>query len=128
MFGEGISKIGEIIDLGVDYGVIKKSGSWFSYGDRKLGQGRDAVKELFKTDTALADEIETKVREGDESARSRSSPPAPPKHSGWRPGAFRHTGAQTENEGYGLHGRRRKNHRGAVGRPAPFLYQNLQER
>ncbi|HCP59757.1 MAG TPA: recombinase RecA [Alistipes obesi] len=63
MFGEGISKIGEIIDLGVDYGVIKKSGSWFSYGDRKLGQGRDAVKELFKTDTALADEIETKVRE-----------------------------------------------------------------
>ena len=49
--------------LGVDYGVIKKSGSWFSYGDRKLGQGRDAVKELFKTDTALADEIETKVRE-----------------------------------------------------------------
>ena len=63
IFGEGISKIGEIIDLGVDYGVIKKSGSWFSYGDRKLGQGRDAVKELFKTDTALADEIETKVRE-----------------------------------------------------------------
>ena len=63
MFGEGISKIGEIIDLGVDYGVIKKSGSWFSHGDRKLGQGRDAVKELFKTDTALADEIETKVRE-----------------------------------------------------------------
>ena len=63
MFGEGISKAGEIIDLGVDYGVIKKSGSWFSYGDRKLGQGRDAVKELFKTDTALADEIETKVRE-----------------------------------------------------------------
>ena len=60
IFGEGISKIGEIIDLGVDYGVIKKSGSWFSYGDRKLGQGRDAVKELFKTDTALA---ETKVRE-----------------------------------------------------------------
>ena len=63
MFGEGISKIGEIIDLGVDYGVIKKSGSWFSYGDRKFGQARDAVKELFKTDTALADEIETKVRE-----------------------------------------------------------------
>lgn len=63
IFGEGISKIGEIIDLGVDYGVIKKSGSWFSYGDRKLGQGRDAVKELFKTDTALTDEIETKVRE-----------------------------------------------------------------
>ena len=46
MFGEGISKIGEIIDLGVDKGIIKKSGSWFSYGDQKLGQGRDAVKEL----------------------------------------------------------------------------------
>ena len=63
MFGEGISRAGEIIDLGVDKGIIKKSGSWFSYGDTKLGQGRDAVKELFKTDTALADEIETKVRE-----------------------------------------------------------------
>ena len=48
MFGEGISKIGEIIDLGVDYGIIKKSGSWFSYGDRKIGQGRDSVKELLK--------------------------------------------------------------------------------
>ena len=47
-FGEGISKIGEIIDLGVDYGIIKKSGSWFSYGDRKIGQGRDSVKELLK--------------------------------------------------------------------------------
>ena len=63
MFGEGISHSGEIFDVGADLGVIKKSGSWFSYGDRKLGQGRDAVKELFKTDTALADEIETKVRE-----------------------------------------------------------------
>ena len=48
MYGEGISKIGEIIDLGVDQGIIKKSGSWFSYGDRKIGQGRDAVKEAFK--------------------------------------------------------------------------------
>ena len=47
MYGEGISKIGEIIDLGVDQGIIKKSGSWFSYGDRKIGQGRDAVKEAF---------------------------------------------------------------------------------
>ncbi len=63
MYGEGISKIGEIIDLGVDYGVIKKSGSWFSYGERKLGQGRDAVKELLKTSTELAEEIEAKVRE-----------------------------------------------------------------
>ena len=63
MFGEGISKIGEIIDLGVDYGVLKKAGSWFSYGDRKIGQGRDAVKELLKNDAALAAEIEEKVRE-----------------------------------------------------------------
>ena len=63
MYGEGISKIGEIIDLGVDYGVIKKSGSWFSYGDRKIGQGRDAVKELLKNDEELRNEIEAKVRE-----------------------------------------------------------------
>lgn len=62
MFGQGISKIGEIIDLGVDYGVIKKSGSWFSYGDRKLGQGRDAVKELLSNDEALSAEIEDLVR------------------------------------------------------------------
>ena len=63
MFGEGISKIGEIIDLGVDYGVIRKAGSWFSYGERKIGQGRDAVKELLKNDAALSAEIEEKVRE-----------------------------------------------------------------
>ena len=63
MFGEGISKIGEIIDLGVDYGVIKKAGSWFSYGDKKIGQGRDSVKEALKNDQALADEVEAKVRE-----------------------------------------------------------------
>lgn len=63
MYGEGISKIGEIIDLGVDKGMIKKSGSWFSYGDQKLGQGRDAVKELLKGNDALREEIEAKVRE-----------------------------------------------------------------
>ncbi len=63
IYGEGISRIGEIIDLGVDNGIIKKSGSWFSYGERKLGQGREAVKELLTTDTALAAEIEAKVRE-----------------------------------------------------------------
>ncbi len=63
MFGEGISKIGEILDLGVDLGVIKKSGSWFSYGDRKLGQGRDAVKDLLIGDLELQAEIEAKVRE-----------------------------------------------------------------
>ncbi len=63
MFGEGISRIGEIIDLGVEYGIIKKSGSWFSYGDTKLGQGRDAVKELLSDNVELAEEIESKVRE-----------------------------------------------------------------
>ena len=62
MFGEGISKIGEIIDLGVDYDIIKKAGSWFSYGDRKIGQGRDAVKDLLNKDAELAAEIEAKVR------------------------------------------------------------------
>ena len=63
MFGEGISKLGEIIDLGVDYEIIKKSGSWFSYGDKKIGQGRDAVKEALKNDAALMEEIELRVRQ-----------------------------------------------------------------
>ena len=63
MFGEGISKIGEILDLAVDYEIIKKSGSWFSYGERKIGQGRDAVKDLLTSDKALCDEIEAKLRE-----------------------------------------------------------------
>ena len=61
LFGEGISKLGEIIDLGVDYGIIKKAGSWFSYGDRKIGQGRDAVKELLSRDEALRDEIDPTI-------------------------------------------------------------------
>ncbi len=63
MYGEGISKIGEIIDLGVEYEIIKKSGSWFSYGDTKLGQGRDAVKALLKDNPELYEELETKIRE-----------------------------------------------------------------
>ena len=62
MFGEGISKIGEIVDLGVDYGVVKKAGSWFSYGEQKIGQGRDAVKELLTNNTELCQEIEEKLR------------------------------------------------------------------
>ena len=69
MFGEGISKIGEILDLGVDLGVIKKSGSWFSYGDRKLSQGRDAVKDLLSKDLELQAEIEAKVREAMKAAK-----------------------------------------------------------
>ncbi|MBV2226240.1 MULTISPECIES: recombinase RecA [Sphingobacterium] len=62
MFGEGISKVGEIIDLGVEYGIVKKSGSWFSYGDTKLGQGRDAVKTLLLDNPDLMDELEHKIR------------------------------------------------------------------
>jgi len=63
MFGEGISKIGEIIDLGTENGIIKKSGSWYSYGESKLGQGRDAAKDCLRDNPELAEEIETKVRE-----------------------------------------------------------------
>ncbi|WP_425339081.1 recombinase RecA [Pedobacter kyungheensis] len=62
MFGEGISKNGEIIDLGVDFGIIKKAGSWFSYGDTKLGQGRDAVKQLLSDNPELAEELENKIK------------------------------------------------------------------
>ena len=61
MFGEGISKSGEIVDLGVEYGIIKKSGSWFSYGDTRLAQGRDAVKQLMQDNPELADELESKI-------------------------------------------------------------------
>lgn len=62
-FGEGISKIGEIVDLGVEHNIIQKSGSWFSYDGSKLGQGRDAAKALLKDNPELAEEIEAKVRE-----------------------------------------------------------------
>jgi recombination protein RecA len=62
MFGEGISKNGEIVDLGVDFGIIKKAGSWYSYGDTKLGQGRDAVKQLLSDNPELADELEIKIK------------------------------------------------------------------
>ena len=63
MYGAGVSKTGEIIDLGVDQGIIKKSGSWFSYGDTKLGQGRDAVKNLIADNPELAEELEHKIKE-----------------------------------------------------------------
>lgn len=63
MYGEGISKVGEIIDMGVDLNIVQKSGSWFSYDGNKLGQGRDAVKQLLLDNPELADEIEKKVRE-----------------------------------------------------------------
>ena len=58
MFGEGISREGEIVDLGADLGVIKKSGSWYSYNETKLGQGRDAAKKLVKDNPELSDELE----------------------------------------------------------------------
>jgi recombination protein RecA len=63
MYGQGISKTGEILDLGTDLGVIKKSGSWFSYGDTKLGQGRDAVKQLLEDNLELTEELEAKIKE-----------------------------------------------------------------
>ena len=63
MFGEGISKAGEIIDLGVDFDIIKKAGSWFSYGDTRLGQGRDAVKQIILDNPDLMDELEAKIKE-----------------------------------------------------------------
>jgi recombination protein RecA len=63
VFGEGISKVGEIVDMGVELGIVQKSGSWFSYGTDKLGQGRDTVKQLLHDNPELAAEIENKIRE-----------------------------------------------------------------
>jgi recombination protein RecA len=63
VYGKGISKVGEIIDLGVDFEIIKKSGSWFSYDDTKLGQGREAVKSLLLDNPELMDELEQKIKE-----------------------------------------------------------------
>jgi len=63
IYGEGISRLFEIIDLAVENNIIKKSGSWFSYGETKLGQGRDAVKKLLTDNPELADELEQKIRE-----------------------------------------------------------------
>jgi recombination protein RecA len=64
MYGQGISKVGEILDIGVEMGIIKKSGSWFSYGDTKLGQGRDGVKSLLKDNPELLEELEHLIVEG----------------------------------------------------------------
>lgn len=76
MFGEGISKSGEIVDLGVEYGIIKKSGSWFSYGDTRLAQGRDAAKRVISDNPELADELEAKIMEAmkDNGNKPASSP------------------------------------------------------
>ncbi|MCQ2281395.1 MAG: recombinase RecA [Bacteroidales bacterium] len=62
MYGEGISRLGEIIDLGVEYEILKKSGSWFSYGDSKLGQGREALKQVLRDNPELTDELDAKIR------------------------------------------------------------------
>lgn len=62
MYGKGISKVGEIIDLGVDLGIVKKSGSWFSYGETRLGQGRDSVKNLLEDNIELMEELEGKIK------------------------------------------------------------------
>ena len=62
VFGEGISRSGEIVDLGVELGIIQKSGSWFSYGENKLAQGREATKQLMLVNIELAEEIEAKIR------------------------------------------------------------------
>ncbi len=69
MYGEGISKVGEILDIAVDYEIIKKSGSWFSYDDTKLGQGRDAVKSIIKDNPELMDELEEKIKEAIKEAK-----------------------------------------------------------
>ena len=63
IYGEGISKVGEIIDMGVELGIVQKSGSWFSYNSDKLGQGREAVKQLMIDNPEMANEIEAKIRE-----------------------------------------------------------------
>ena len=63
MYGQGISKIGEILDAGIDFGVISKSGSWFAYGDEKLGQGRINVEKMLKENTELFSRIEAQVME-----------------------------------------------------------------
>jgi recombination protein RecA len=63
IFGEGISKTGEIVDMGVELGIVQKSGSWYSYNTDKLGQGRDSVKQLLIDNPEMANEIEAKIRE-----------------------------------------------------------------
>jgi recombination protein RecA len=63
MYGEGVSKVGEILDIAVEFDIIQKSGSWFSYDETKLGQGRDAVKQMINDNPDLMDELETKIKD-----------------------------------------------------------------
>jgi recombination protein RecA len=73
MYGQGISKIGEIIDIGVDLNILKKSGSWFSYGETRLGQGRDSIKNLLMDNPELAEELELKIKEALVTPETKSS-------------------------------------------------------
>ena len=75
MYGQGISKAGELIDLGVEHDILTKSGSWFSYGETRLGQGRDTVKQLFVDNPELAEEVEVKIKAVLAAASIRSSSP-----------------------------------------------------
>lgn len=77
LYGEGISKVGEIVDLGVEHNIVKKSGSWFSYGDTKLGQGRDSVKALFNDNPELMEEVENKIREALSGVAATTAAPTP---------------------------------------------------
>ena len=63
MYGEGISRVGEVVDLGVDFGILEKSGSWYSYGGSKLGQGKDATKKILADNPELCEEITAKIYE-----------------------------------------------------------------
>jgi recombination protein RecA len=76
IFGEGISKVGEIIDMGVELGIVNKSGSWFSYDSNKLGQGREGVKQLLLDNPGLANEIEAKIRAKLAEIQGGTTPPA----------------------------------------------------
>ncbi len=78
MFGEGISRVGEIVDLGVEHGIIRKSGAWFSYNDNKLGQGRDAVKRVLRDNQELADELAEKITEKMNADRNAKRPAGNP--------------------------------------------------
>ena len=73
MYGQGISKTGEVLDLGVEQNIVKKSGSWFSYGETKLGQGRDAVKQLLEDNPELLEELENKIKDSFNPATSTKS-------------------------------------------------------
>ena len=92
MYGEGISKEGCIIDLGVEEGIVKKSGAWFTYGDERLGQGREAAKDLLRKTPDLRDEIEAKVRVALGVGVSTAASPAAADGSGSEP-AVAATGA-----------------------------------